>query len=331
MQSFKPAFYITNSHLQTFLGSCKLRHQWVLQRCEKLLKHSESITLRTTQDVRLQAEFTNNTNGNGLLAIIFHGWEGSSNSSYVLGSANTLFNMGYSIARLNFRDHGDTHHLNKSPFNSVRLDEICEAITHLSERCPNNGIIFVGYSLGGNFALRLSAQEKLRHLNLRHTIAICPAIHPFKASRTIEEGMWLYHRYFLNKWRNSLIKKYRYYPEIMQSADDLKVNRLNKMNDFFVPLHTGYDSTEKYLAAYKITQDTLNAIHHNCDIIYADDDPIINAEDFDRLEQTEHVHIHPQVYGGHCAFMQNWQLYSWTDSALQELLEPVNNNIPNFP
>lgn len=321
MQTFKPATYIGNKHLQTFLGASEVRHQWIRQRCRNLLKHSEPVLLRTAEGVRLQAEFSRHPDGNGLLAIIFHGWEGSANSSYVLGSGQTLFNLGYSVARLNFRDHGDTHHLNKSPFNSVRLDEICEAIAHLSRLHPNKGLVLMGYSLGGNFALRLSTQEKVRQLKLLHTIAVCPAINPVTASRTIEEGSWFYHRHFLKKWRNSLNKKYRYYPEIMQSANDLKAKRLHKMNDFFVPLHTDYDTTEEYLSAYKITQETLNAIHNRCDIIYADDDPIIDASDFDRLEATSFVHIHPQLHGGHCAFMQDWHLGSWVDTAIQQLLE----------
>ncbi len=327
MHNFKPVFYIGNQHVQTFLGASQFRQKLVFQRSKKLLRDTKSILYKTSQGVRLQVEVTRAKNSKGKLAIIFHGWEGSANSAYVLGCSNVFYKMGYDVARLNFRDHGDTHHLNKAPFNSVRLDEVCDVITSLSEEHPDSSIVFLGFSLGGNFALRLAAEKKLRHINLINTIAVCPAIDPVIASQNIEQG-WFYHRHFLKKWRTSLLKKYRYYPEIMQSADDLKVKKMHKMNDFFVPLHTEFDSTEKYLAAYKITQETLNGIKTPCHVIYADDDPLIHANAFDNLKPTAHVHIYPQSHGGHCAFLQDWHLNSWIESIIPVLMHTSEEN-PN--
>jgi uncharacterized protein len=325
MQNFDPVFYISNNHLQTLLGASKLRQKLVFKRSKNLLQNTKSILYKTSQDVRLQAEVTKAKNSNGKLAIVFHGWEGSANSAYVLGCSNVFYKLGYDVARLNFRDHGDTHHLNKSPFNSARLDEVCEMITYLSKEYPNNGLVFLGFSLGGNFALRLSTEIKLQHLNLINTIAVCPAIDPVFAAESLERG-WFYHRHFLNKWRTSLIKKYRYYPEIMQSADDLKVKKMHKMNDFFVPLYTEFDSTEQYLSAYKITQGTLDGIKTPCHIIYADDDPLIHASAFDNLKPTANVHIYPQSHGGHCAFLKDWHLDSWIEKIIPAILQATAEN-----
>lgn len=321
MLNFKPAPYLQNQDLQTLLGASELRKQRVLARSQPLLRHSESTLLRTEQGIRLQAEYSKNPKSNKKLAVLLHGWEGSANSAYIVGCGQALFDLGYNVARLNLRDHGDTHHLNQSPFNSVRLDEVAEAVFNLVQRHPNEGVVLLGFSLGGNFVLRLSAHAKLKELRLEKTIAICPAIDPLNTSRTIEEGSWIYHRYFLNKWRNSLNKKYRYYPEIMRSTDDLKVKRLNKMNEVFVPLHTDFEKTDDYLSAYRITQATLDGIGHSCDIIYSDDDPIISASDYDHLKPTTQVNIHTQNHGGHCAFLQDWHMSSWIESIIPTLLE----------
>ena len=320
MLQFQPASYLCNPHLQTLLGSAKLRHYWVTQRSHNLLEHSETTLLRTTDGVRLQTALSKNPRSNHKLAILLHGWEGSANSAYILGCGQSLFNLGYTIARLNLRDHGDTHHLNRLPFNSVQVNEVYEAIINLAQRYPNEGILLLGFSLGGNFCLRLSAQRNIQELGLEKTIAICPAIDPVHTSNTLEHGHWIYHHYFLKKWRASLEKKYRYYPEIMHSPDDIKKGGLQAMNAKFVPLYTGYERPEDYLSAYRITQATLESIPHSCDIIYSDDDPIINANDYDHLEETDNVRIHAQVYGGHCAFLQDWHLTSWIDAILPELV-----------
>jgi hypothetical protein len=322
MFSFKPASFLKNPHTQTILGASKLRLELVHLRTKDVRKHSESILLRAEEGVRLHADFAKNPNSNNKLAILLHGWEGSSNSAYILSCAQSLFNMGYNIARLNLRDHGDTHHLNQTPFNSVRIDEVCEAILNLSLRHPNEGILLLGFSLGGNFVLRLSGLAKIQALNIENTIAICPAIDPLNTSRALEKsGSWFYHHHFLKKWRASLLKKYRYYPEIMRSTNDLKVKRLHKMNEFFAPLHTGFENAEEYLSAYTITQSTLNAIHNNCAIIYSDDDPIIKASDYDVLEPNKFVEFHPQTHGGHCAFLQDAQLTSWVASILPAIIQ----------
>lgn len=321
MLHFEPAIYLRNPHLQTLLGTSRLRLQQVMQRCQPILKLSTSTVLRASDGTRLQAEYLSNPQGNHKLAVLLHGWEGSANSAYILGCSQALYNLGYSVARLNLRDHGDTHHLNQSPFNSARLNEVAEAIVDLTRRHPHQGLVLLGFSLGGNFVLRLSTQPSLHEMKLEKSIAICPAIDPLHTSQSLENGHPVYHRHFLKKWRNSLEKKYRYYPEIMRSPGDLKIDRLQKMNAVFVPLHTGFNDPKDFLDAYRITQKTLDAIPHRCEIIFSDDDPIINADDYDQLHSTANVTLHIQQYGGHCAFLQDWHLGSWIENILPELVQ----------
>src|SRR3546814_5106505 len=47
------------------------------------------------------------------LALLLHGWEGSTESSYMRMTAVQLLRRGFEGFRLNFRDHGDTHPLNE--------------------------------------------------------------------------------------------------------------------------------------------------------------------------------------------------------------------------
>ena len=56
------------------------------------------------------------------LALLLHGWEGSAESSYMRLTAAQLLARGFDVFRLNFRDHGDSHHLNEGavPFQPHR-------------------------------------------------------------------------------------------------------------------------------------------------------------------------------------------------------------------
>ena len=82
------------------------------------------------------------------LAVLLHGWEGSADSTYVLSLAQTLFAHGFEVVRLNLRDHGATHHLNRELFHSCRLPEVVGAVQALARRFPGMPMVLAGFSLG---------------------------------------------------------------------------------------------------------------------------------------------------------------------------------------
>ena len=71
------------------------------------------------------------------------------------GDLVTLFAAGFDVFRLNFRDHGDTHHLNPGLFHSCRLEEVVHALADLQDRLQARRWCLAGFSLGGNFSLRV--------------------------------------------------------------------------------------------------------------------------------------------------------------------------------
>ena len=95
--------------------------------------------------------------------MLLHGWEGSADSLYVLSLAQQLFEQGFSVVRLNLRDHGETHHLNRELFHSCRLPEVVGAVGGAAALyLGGRPLQLVGFSLGGNFMLRVAAQARCR-------------------------------------------------------------------------------------------------------------------------------------------------------------------------
>src|SRR3546814_20876892 len=95
------------------------------------------------------------------LALLLHGWEGSTEFSYMRMTAVQLLRRGFEVFRLNFRDHGGTHHLNEDLFHSNRIDEVVHAACDIARRFlpaegPPRPMVAAGPSLGGNFVLRLA-------------------------------------------------------------------------------------------------------------------------------------------------------------------------------
>ena len=70
------------------------------------------------------------------MALLLHGWEGSAESSYMRMAAARMLEQGFDVVRLNFRDHGNTHHLNPGIFHSNLIDEVVHAAGDIAQRWP---------------------------------------------------------------------------------------------------------------------------------------------------------------------------------------------------
>ena len=75
--------------------------------------------------------------------------------SATLSTAHALQNAGFHVARLTLRDHGGTADLNEGLFHSAMTDEVVAAAEFIMDDFGCNTAGLVGFSMGGNFALRL--------------------------------------------------------------------------------------------------------------------------------------------------------------------------------
>ncbi len=122
---FRPPRLLRNPHVQSVLASSALRRLLHRRRNREVEARSSEVLLDCGDGVRLQGfhAATPARPARGLV-VLLHGWEGSAQSSYMLGVGRRLLDAGYDVFRLNFRDHGATHHLNREIFHSCRIDEV---------------------------------------------------------------------------------------------------------------------------------------------------------------------------------------------------------------
>ncbi len=319
MNDFKPHWFFRNPHLQTILASTGPRTLLVRQRAKQLISDAVTHTLDCGDGIQLQGEYSEKTSNNNGLVIMIHGWLGDNESLYLLSAGSRLYNAGYNIFRLNLRDHGDTLHLNKGLFNSTRIDEAVNACREIQRRFVQQRNYLCGFSLGGNFALRIAASTARNQLDFSQVVAICPVINPHKANRNLHDGLFIYHDSFKKSWQRSLLKKHRYFPEL-NYAEQLKgLKTLDDMNHYFVPNHTDYNTVNDYLDGYAIDDDQLDKLTVPCHIISSQDDPILPAEDLQKLVDKQNLTIELTRHGGHCGYLENFSMNSWIDRRLLDI------------
>ena len=325
MMEFTPPLLLRNKHIQSILSSIQPRKGLVRRKAKHWLANSEEHII-DCNGVRMQAFSNIQQQAKGLVQLI-HGWEGSADSNYLVSAADTLYRAGYSVFRLNLRDHGDTHHLNDSLFNSTRMDEVLTALSWGQQQFEHRQNFLVGFSLGGNFALRTSADMHLKKLSFSSIYAICPVISPLETMSALNQKPRIYHDYFSKKWRQSLHKKLQFHPDLGYGERLKSLTTLDQMNQFFVPIHTEYDNAQNYLNAYAVIDGRLDTLYAPTHIIAANDDPIIHAAQFSHLPKNDQLTLEQTQYGGHCGFLVDYALNSWIDQRLLQLINAQTQHL----
>jgi len=246
--------------------------------------------------------------------VLFHGWEGSVDSTYVLQTGSRLLAEGWDIFRLNFRDHGDSHPLNEALFHSCRIDEVVHALGDIARRWPARKLALAGFSLGGNFALRAALRAPTAGVPLDYALAVCPIIDPGEGLFSLEEtAPWFYRAYFLRKWRRSLRAKQAAFPHRQYfELDELKQN-LRGLTESLVLRHTDFGSLQAYLDGYSVAGAALERMQIPATILTARDDPVIPVDAFEKLQLPPCVELDIAPHGGHCGFIRGMDMTSFTD------------------
>jgi len=318
--TFIPPYLLRNPHLQTMLASLRPRKHFIDRRADNLLREAKEQILDCGKGIRLLGSVSCRPENRENIVVLIHGWEGSIDSSYLLSAAGVLFDRGYNVFRLNLRDHGNSHHLNRELFNSTRLDEVVNALSEVFQRYPHKKNYLAGFSLGGNFALRVGLQAPAKGLRLDKIVAISPLISPSSTTLNLEANLFVYHAYFVRKWRESLRKKLELFPDLGYGDTIMQLNSLSSMNDYFVPNHTDFSTAESYLDAYGLTGTRLAGLVVDSHIIAAEDDPITTIKDMAQVtSRPSSLQLEVTRYGGHCGFLQDFSLNSWVDQRLVTL------------
>jgi hypothetical protein len=321
---FRPPALLGHRHVQSTITQAPWRRYRVLQAAERLLGCAREVVLDCGEGVRLQGFMSANRGGGRGFVVLLHGWEGSADSSYILSAGSALLEAGFSVFRLNLRDHGDTKALNEGLFHSCRIDEVVGAVRRIRELAGTGHFSLVGQSLGGNFALRVGARAEGVGLTIDRIIAVCPVLKPASTMRALDEGLWIYRRYFLSRWRKSLFAKAGAFPHLYDFGDLRRFGTLTAMTEFFVERYTEFDSLNQYLSGYAITGDVLRGLEVPSRIILAVDDPVIPVEDLDEVAAAPTLEVSLSRHGGHCGFVDAAFGPTWSDRAIvADLVESV--------
>ncbi|HJQ25128.1 MAG TPA: alpha/beta fold hydrolase [Blastocatellia bacterium] len=300
-QPFVPHPALRNGHAQTLAGALlRRRFKLVTENCEA--RHFE---IPPGGQVLGHCSWQPDRASRPTL-VLAHGMEGSTESRYMLGTAEKALEAGFNVIRMNVRNCGGTEHLTPTLYHAGLTEDLKQIINELRARDGLNEIYLAGFSLGGNMVLKLAGEYAAdAPPALRGVIAVSPSIDLANCADAIERrSNLIYHFKFITSLRNRLRRKARLFPERYDASRLRGVWTIRRFDDLITAPHMGFQNVANYYERASALP-FIERIRVPTLIVHAKDDPFIPFAPFERREVTTnpHVALIAPDHGGHVGFI----------------------------
>jgi hypothetical protein len=124
----------------------------------------------------------------------------------------------------------------------------------------------------------------------------------------LDSGLKIYQQYYLRKWRRSLERKAEFFPADYAFGKLSRFRSLREMTSFFVTNYTAFPDLASYLRGYAITGDRLAGLAVPSSML---------------LARPMTLSVHRTRWGGHCGFLADYRLRTWSDDYLVREFSPT--------
>ena len=327
---YRPHRLLRSGNMQTFLGQHIPADAWFVTEGEQMILFDagpDQTGVDPARAVRLLGYYTpcrsrgNTPSKPKGLVMLLHGWEGDSHSAYNLVLGSALVRDGYDVVRLNLRDHGLTHHLNKGIFYATLIEEVHAATQQVGLLAAGRPFYLIGASLGGSFVVRMALRHARSPIpNLRRAMAINPVLNPGRTSFVLDDHLLL-RKYFRGCWLESLRKKQALFPDLYDFAPLASISTIREMSNWVIKSMTTFSDVDEYLNAYAVRPMEFNDLTVPVSILTAANDPLIPPEDIAALPSHPLLQVNVLPFGGHVGYNDLFPLRHRLPDLVRLLLE----------
>ncbi|NVK23672.1 MAG: hydrolase [Gammaproteobacteria bacterium] len=302
--NFKPAWWLTNRHLQTILPrvypvSCDFYP----------FHHDFELSDGDFVEVTWSKNPANYPNDKSPIVVVLHGLEGSFESFYAKRMMNTIYNQSWTSVLMHFRDCGNKRNRKLQSYHSGQTSDLTEFIDHLADTYPKRDIYAIGFSLGGNVLAKYLGERP--ESKLSGAVVISAPMELEECANTVDQGFSkVYQKYLVDKLKKSAQEKFDMLAQrdknVQYSVDPESISNVTKLKEFdelltapingFASAHDYYkqSSCKPFLA--KISTPTL--------ILHAMDDPFMNEKVIPTEQEiSSSVTVELSEKGGHVGFL----------------------------
>lgn len=316
--AFIPRWWLRGGHRQTIAAALLPRPNLLPAPEKRLFEVEPGVRVLTWCNWRDDRQ-------SALTVVIIHGLEGSSESQYVIGTANKAWSAGMNVVRMNVRNCGGSEALSPTLYHSGLSHDVGMVVRELISADKLPRIALAGFSMGGNMALKLAGEwgsEAPREL--RALAVVCPGIDLAATADALH--LWrnrIYEWNFLHYLKRSVRRKARLFPERYDLARLRGVRSVRQFDDAVTAPAWRFANADDYYARASASP-FVEHIAVPTLMIHAQDDPFvcITPATRARLVANRNVRLLETEHGGHCAFLAEPESYDgrWAERQIVEFL-----------
>jgi len=262
--------------------------------------------------------------------VLLHGLEGSSDSAYVLGTAEKAFLAGLNVIRLNQRNCGGTERLTETLYHSGRSADFRSIVVELIECDRLPALVFAGFSMGGNLALKMAGEfQDSAPAELRGIVAVAPCLDLAACSDALSERRnFLFNRHFVQSLKRRMRGKAKLFPDVYGKRGGMaeleRVRTVRQFDEAITARFCGFAGADDYYAQSSAMH-FVKAIRVPTLILTAQDDPFVPFRIFQRgvIGENPNIQLVAPPHGGHCAFIsrRSGKERFWCEARIVEFSE----------
>lgn len=252
--------------------------------------------------------------------VLVHGLEGSSDGGYMQSMAWNALSAGYAVHRTNIRGCGGTEGWCDTLYHAGLTADLRSYIDQLKTDLP---VVLIGYSLGGNQALKLTGEG---HSRLAATVAVSTPIDLAECVRALgRRANFIYENRFIRRMQERLKERRRQQPSafgaIFERTDVDAIKTIYEFDDRITAPHFGFGGADNYYATQS-SQNFLAAIQTPTLLLTAQDDPLVPFEVYRQkaIEENPRIELLAPSHGGHVAFLAKQTPRFWADEVILQWL-----------
>ena len=238
--------------------------------------------------------------------VMWHGMEGSTESAYMLTTAEKAYRAGFNVVRVNVRNCGGTDHLTPTLYHAGLTNDLRVIIDELVRLDRLSRIIVAGFSLGGNMTLKLAGEYGDEPpAEVKAICAVSPSV-DLRTSTTLmaRRRNWLYQQSFLKRLKMRIRKKAALFPGRYDASPLRQIKSVEQFDNCYVAPAFGFADANDYYAKASALR-FIARIRIPTLIIHAQDDPFIPFAPLldPSVAANPYVMLVAPKVGGHVAFL----------------------------
>lgn len=261
------------------------------------------------------------------VAVLCHGLEGSSKSSYIYTMAAALAPLGFDILAWNFRGCSGEPNRTLAWYHSGKSEDLSTVIQHCLSKKKYTTILPVGFSVGGNIVLKYLAEYASRlpcEVNSALTFSV-PCDLEDSALIMARRQNVLYMHTFLSSLRQKIRAKMKLYPELLNDREFRKIKNFQQFDDRYTAPLNGYSSATEYWRKNS-SRPLLSQISIPTLILNARNDPFLGPAcyPYEEAKESKFLYLETPATGGHVGFIQSlFRFEGWLEGRSKKFVETV--------